>query len=40
MFFCRGSASSHIYDSLSYEIEEKLWAKIPNYYVGKSGEQS
>ena len=26
-----------IHDSVSYEIEEKLWAKISNYYVGKSG---
>ena len=25
-----------IYDSVSYEIEEKLWAKIPSYYVGES----
>ncbi|MBD5523574.1 MAG: DUF1801 domain-containing protein [Lachnospiraceae bacterium] len=25
-----------IYDSVSYEIEEKLWAKIPSYYVGDS----
>lgn len=24
-----------IYDSVSYEIEEKLWAIIPSYYVGE-----
>lgn len=23
-----------IYDSVSKEIEEKLWAKLPSYYVG------
>ena len=23
-----------IYDSISWEIEEKLWAKLPSYYVG------
>ena len=25
-----------IYDSVPQEIEEKLWAKIPSYYVGDS----
>lgn len=25
-----------IYDSVSYEIEETMWAKIPSYYVGDS----
>ena len=25
-----------IFDSVSYEIEEKLWAKLPSYYVGDS----
>lgn len=23
-----------IYDSVSQEVEEKLWAKLPSYYVG------
>lgn len=23
-----------VYDSISQEIEEKLWAKLPSYYVG------
>ncbi|WP_040214603.1 DUF5655 domain-containing protein [Clostridium polynesiense] len=23
-----------IYDSISQEVEEKLWAKLPSYYVG------
>ena len=23
-----------IYDSVSWEVEEKLWAKLPSYYVG------
>ncbi|MDE5780342.1 MAG: DUF1801 domain-containing protein [Lachnospiraceae bacterium] len=23
-----------IYDSVSMEVEEKLWAKLPSYYVG------
>lgn len=27
---------SIIYDSVSQEIEEKLWAKLPSYYVGDS----
>lgn len=25
-----------IYDSVSYEIQEKLWAKLPSYYVGET----
>ncbi len=25
-----------IFDSVSYEIEETLWAKLPSYYVGES----
>lgn len=25
-----------IYDSVLYEIEEKLWVVIPSYYVGES----
>jgi hypothetical protein len=25
-----------IFDSVSCELEEKLWAKLPSYYVGKS----
>lgn len=25
---------SIVYDSVSQEIEEKLWAKLPSYYVG------
>ena len=25
-----------IYDSVSQEIEEKLWAKLPSYYVGEA----
>lgn len=25
-----------IFDSVSCEIEETLWAKLPSYYVGKS----
>lgn len=25
---------SIIYDSVSQEVEEKLWAKLPGYYVG------
>ncbi len=25
-----------IYDGISYEPEEKLWAKLPSYYVGES----
>ncbi|MGN0426955.1 MAG: DUF1801 domain-containing protein [Agathobacter sp.] len=25
-----------IFDSVSCEIEEKLWAKLPSYYVGES----
>ncbi len=25
---------SIIYDSVSHEVEEKLWAKLPSYYVG------
>lgn len=25
-----------IYDSVPQEIEEKLWAKLPSYYVGDS----
>lgn len=25
-----------IFDSVSCEIEEKLWAKLPSYYVGDS----
>ena len=25
-----------IYDSISLNIEEKLWANIPSYYVGES----
>ena len=23
-----------IYDSISQEVEEKLWAKLPSYYIG------
>lgn len=25
-----------IYDSVTLEIEEKLWAKLPSYYVGNN----
>ena len=25
-----------IFDSISCEIEEKMWAKIPSYYVGEA----
>ncbi|MDE6313440.1 MAG: DUF1801 domain-containing protein [Lachnospiraceae bacterium] len=25
-----------IFDSVSCELEEELWAKLPSYYVGKS----
>ena len=25
-----------IFDSVSCELEEKLWAKLPSYYVGES----
>ena len=25
-----------VYDSVSCELEEKLWAKLPSYYVGES----
>lgn len=25
-----------IFDSVSCELEEVLWAKLPSYYVGKS----
>ena len=25
-----------VYDSVSWEIEEKLWARLPSYYVGES----
>lgn len=25
-----------VYDSVSHEPEETLWAKLPSYYVGKS----
>lgn len=28
--------SAIIYDSVSHEIEEKLWAKLPSYYVKDS----
>ena len=25
-----------VYDSVSQDIEEKLWAKLPSYYVGEA----
>lgn len=25
-----------VFDSVSYELEETLWAKLPSYYVGES----
>ena len=25
-----------IFESISYELEETLWAKLPSYYVGES----
>lgn len=25
-----------IYDSVSQEVEEKLWAKLPSYYIGEN----
>lgn len=27
---------SIIYDSILQEVEEKMWAKLPSYYVGES----
>ena len=30
------SLRQFIFDSVPYEVEELLWAKLPSYYVGKS----